>query len=199
MLSAIFLSMKTVTNREEVPVLLQVHLPHIGFLRGKEEESKKWEDWGDEQRARQGRRRSGRKDYTLVQRILTPSSWWDTATSTCRVKREEEKGESLGYWWSGAYSHVVSHAVFPVDMTVKAMRNVVKVALVQATHKALGLHHCRQYLLLVSQLSKPINDQTWEEERCDRYLCSLMLNSLFPSLPPSFLPPNLAWWPARWQ
>ena len=30
----------------------------------------------------------------------------------------------------GSYSHVVSHAVFPVDMTVKAMRDVVKVALV---------------------------------------------------------------------
>ena len=60
----------------------------------------------------------------------------------------------------GAHSHVVSHAVFPVDMTVKAMRDVIKVALVQATHEALGLHHCRQYLLLVSQFSKPINDQT---------------------------------------
>ena len=44
MLSAIFLSMETVTNWEEVPVLLQVHLPHIGLLREREE----WREEGRE-------------------------------------------------------------------------------------------------------------------------------------------------------
>lgn len=37
LLSAIFLSMETVTNWEEIPVLLQIHLPHIGLLREREE------------------------------------------------------------------------------------------------------------------------------------------------------------------
>ena len=56
--------------------------------------------------------------------------------------------------------HVVCHVVLFGDVVVEAMGDVVKLVLRKATDEALVLHLSRQRFLLVSELTKCIDDQT---------------------------------------
>ena len=54
----------------------------------------------------------------------------------------------------------MGHVVLLGSVVVKAVRDMVKLVLWQATNEALVLHLGRQGLLFVSQLTKCIDDQT---------------------------------------
>ena len=58
--------------------------------------------------------------------------------------------------------HVISHVVFPGDVVVETVWDMVKLSLGKPTHKTLGLHLIGQRFFFVSQFPKCINDQTWE-------------------------------------
>ncbi len=58
-------------------------------------------------------------------------------------------------------SHVVGSVVLPGDVVVEAVGNVVKLALWEAAHKALGHHLVGQGVLFITQLTKGVDNQTY--------------------------------------